>query len=270
VDEGYSVPQITNALQINRTYGYALLKKEKPKKREKADEASLRQKILELCGEFPTNGYRRIRVWLKKRFQLQVNGKRVYRMMKELNVLVKTKRFEAKRKKQPGKIPVTRSNEHFQVDMTKVWCGRDGWGNLFAVIDAFDREIVGYSFSRFCRTEDLLMAVNQSLNYRFPEGVKGKGLSIRSDNGCQMTSRRYVKVLKDAGIKQEITGYNNPDADAYIERWFRTLKEETVWLQEYGSFLEAKQDIDHCIAFYNDERLTLRLDICRRENFVNL
>jgi putative transposase len=53
VDEGYSVPQITNALQINRTYGYALLKKEKPKKREKADEASLRQKILELCGEFP-------------------------------------------------------------------------------------------------------------------------------------------------------------------------------------------------------------------------
>ncbi|MBA4603893.1 IS3 family transposase [Thermoactinomyces sp. AMNI-1] len=81
-----------------------------------------------MCGEFPTNGYRRIRVCLKKRFQLQVNGKRVYRIMKELNVLVKTKHFEAKRKKQRGKIPVTRSNEHFQVDMTKVWCGRDGWG----------------------------------------------------------------------------------------------------------------------------------------------
>ncbi|MFC7441423.1 IS3 family transposase [Laceyella putida] len=78
MDEGYSVPQITYALQINRTYGYALLKQEQPKKREKTDEASLRQKILELCGEFPTNGYRRIRVWLKKRFQLKVNGKRVY------------------------------------------------------------------------------------------------------------------------------------------------------------------------------------------------
>ena len=38
-----------------------------------------------------------------------------------------------------------------------------------------------------------------------------------------------MKALKDAGIKQERTGYNNPDADAYIERWFRTLKEETVW-----------------------------------------
>ncbi|MBA4603319.1 integrase core domain-containing protein [Thermoactinomyces mirandus] len=45
-----------------------------------------------------------------------------------------------------------------------------------------------------------------------------------------------------------------PYTDAYIERWFRTLKEETVWLQEYKSFQETKQDIDHYIAFYNDER----------------
>lgn len=69
-----------------------------------------------------------------------------------------------------------------------------------------------------------------------------------------MTSRRYVKALKDAGIKQERTGYNNPDADAYIERWFRTLKEETVWLQEYSSFLEAKKDLEHFIDFYNEKR----------------
>ncbi|MFC7358630.1 MULTISPECIES: integrase core domain-containing protein [Bacteria] len=84
-----------------------------------------------------------------------------------------------------------------------------------------------------------------------------------------MTSRRYVKALKDAGMKQERTGYNNPDADAYIERWFRTLKEETVWLQEYGSFLEAKQDIDHYIAFYNDERPHSALGYLS-PNFVNL
>ncbi|WP_370589292.1 hypothetical protein, partial [Thermoactinomyces sp. CICC 10521] len=48
--EGYSVPQITAALRINRTYGYALLKEYQPKKRERSDEAALRQKIQELCG----------------------------------------------------------------------------------------------------------------------------------------------------------------------------------------------------------------------------
>lgn len=252
--EGYSVPQITAALQINRTYGYSLLKQRSPQKRTRKDESQIRQRIQELCGEFPTNGYRRIRVWLKKKHQQIVNHKRVYRIMKEMGLLVQTSCKIAKRKKNRGRIPVSHSNQHFQTDMTKIWCGSDGWGYLFAVIDAYDKEIVGYSFSRFCRTEELLKAVNQALNYRFPQGVKGQDLTIRSDNGCQMTSRRYVKALKDAGIKQERTGYNNPDADAYIERWFRTLKEETVWLQEYSSFLEAKKDLEHFIHFYNEER----------------
>jgi putative transposase len=81
------------------------------------------------------------------------------------------------------------------------------------------------------------LAVDQALNNRFPFGTKDKGLTIRSDNGCQMTRRHNMKALKDAGIKQERTGYNNPDADAYIERWFRTLKEETVWASGIFFFL---------------------------------
>ncbi|AEJ43378.1 Integrase catalytic region [Alicyclobacillus acidocaldarius subsp. acidocaldarius Tc-4-1] len=112
--------------------------------------------------------------------------------------------------------------------MTKVWCGKDGWGYLFAVIDAYDREIVGYSFSRFCRTEDLLNAVDMALDYRFPNGVQGAGLTLRTDNGCQMTSRRFIEAMKACQINHERTGFNNPDADGYIERFFRSLKEEEV------------------------------------------
>lgn len=124
--------------------------------------------------------------------------------------------------------------------MTKVWCGKDGWGYLFAVTDAFDKEIVGYKFSHFYRTDELLFAVNQAIRTRFPNGVKGQGLTIRSDNECQMTSRCYMKALKDT--------------DAYIERFFRTLKEETVWLQEYLSFSRAQKDICKYIHFYNTDR----------------
>lgn len=194
------------------------------KKRVRQDEEEVKRRIRELCGQHPTNGYRRITVWIRKTIKRAINRKRVYRLMKEMELLVRTQCHNAKRKKEKGKIPVERSNQHFQVDMTKIWCGQDGWGYLFAVIDAYDREIVGYKFSRFCRTDELLAAVEMALETRFPDGVKGKGLTIRSDNGCQMTSRRYQKALKDAGIKQERTGYNNPDADAYIERWFRTLR----------------------------------------------
>ncbi|MBA4603894.1 IS3 family transposase [Thermoactinomyces sp. AMNI-1] len=87
VEEGYSIPQITKALRINRTYGYELIKEKAPKKRVQNDEASLRQKIQELCGMFPTNEYRRIRVWLQKKYGIHVNHKRVYRIMKELGLL---------------------------------------------------------------------------------------------------------------------------------------------------------------------------------------
>ncbi|GMA58943.1 hypothetical protein GCM10025858_34460 [Alicyclobacillus sacchari] len=138
--------------------------------------------------------------------------------------------------------------------MTKVWCGKDGWGYLFAVIDAYDREIVGYSFSRFCRTEDLLNAVDMALNYRFPSGVQGAGLTLRTDNGCQMTSRRFIQAMRACQINHERTGYNNPDDDGYIERFFRSLKEEEVWLQEYSSFAEAKAAIESYIHFYNTDR----------------
>jgi len=62
-------------------------------------------------------------------------------------------------------------------------------------------------------------------------------------------------VLRDCGITHERTGYNNPDANAFIERWFRTLEEEAVWLTEYQNFGEAKRDRERYIHFYNTERL---------------
>ncbi|WP_029420180.1 integrase core domain-containing protein [Alicyclobacillus macrosporangiidus] len=67
-----------------------------------------------------------------------------------------------------------------------------------------------------------------------------------------MTSRRFIQAMKD--INRERTGYNNSDADGYIERFFQSLKEEEVWLQEYSSFAEAKAAIESYIHFYNTEQ----------------
>ena len=256
VKEGFRVPVIARALELNRTYCYSLLKepKQKPKRPSVDKDALLKQRIRKLCAEFPRYGYRRIQVMLRRKYDMRVNHKRVYRVMREMNLLVRSPKRGASRKKRPGKIPVSRSNEHFQCDMTKIWCGKDGWGYLFAVIDAYDREIVGYSFSRYCRTDELLQAVDNAFNRRFPHGVQGAHLTLRTDNGCQMTSRRFVQAMKDCQVNHERTGYNNPDADGYIERFFRSLKEEEVWMQEYDSFTEAKIAIETYIEFYNKER----------------
>ncbi len=167
VKEGFRVPVIAKALELNRTYCDSLLK-EPVKKAKKAvieKDALLKQRIRHLCERFPRYGYRRIKVMLRRQYSMQVNHKRVHRLMREMGLLVKSPQREASRKKRSGKIPVSQSNEHFQCDMTKIWCGKDGWGYLFAVIDAYDREIVGYSFSRYCRTEELLHAVDNAFNY---------------------------------------------------------------------------------------------------------
>jgi len=79
--------------------------------------------------------------------------------------------------------------------MTKIWCGCDGCGYLFAMIDSYDKNGL-FLLTVLPDTDELLSAVNQTLEKHFPQGVKGRGLTIRSNNGCQMTSRRYVKALQ--------------------------------------------------------------------------
>jgi len=142
--------------------------------------------------------------------------------------------------------------------MTKVWCGNDGWGYLFGVIDAYDRELIGYRFGFTCRTDDLLGALDEALLYRFAQGP-APGLTLRTDNGPQMTSRRFRGALAACDIAHERTGYNNPDGDAYIERFFRTLKEEEVWLHDYRSFAEASEAIARFIARQDQGWLIRRL-----------
>jgi putative transposase len=230
-----------------------LLKEKQPSQSVNNDE-DLKAKIKALCLEHPTHGYRLIKAWLKNKFNLIVNRKKVYRLMKEMNLSIKQPSKFATRIRHHGKIPVSKSNEHFQADMTKIWCGRDGWGYLFAFIDGYDKEIVGYHFSKTCNTDDILVALDLALNYRFPFGVRGQGLIVRTDNGCQMTSRRFIKSLLTCEITHQRTGYNNPDANAFIERWFKTLKQDEVWLKEYSDFNEAKTNIEAFIKFYNEER----------------
>jgi len=230
-----------------------LLKEKQPSQSVNNDE-DLKAKIKALCLEHPTHGYILIKAWLKNKFNLIVNRKKVYRLMKEMNLSIKQPSKFATRIRHHGKIPVSKSNEHFQADMTKIWCGRDGWGYLFAFIDGYDKEIVGYHFSKTCNTDDILVALDLALNYRFPFGVRGQGLIVRTDNGCQMTSRRFIKSLLTCEITHQRTGYNNPDANAFIERWFKTLKQDEVWLKEYSDFNEAKTNIEAFIKFYNEER----------------
>ena len=139
--------------------------------------------------------------------------------------------------------------------MTKIWAGPAvGWAYLVCVIDCCTRGIWGSNLSRRCRTEDALVAVEQAVLARLPEGSREARVTLTTDNGTQFTSSRFLETLGQLGITHRRTAYHHPEGNSYIERFHRSLKEEEVWVAEYRNLPEARTSIAHWIEEYNHDR----------------
>jgi len=139
--------------------------------------------------------------------------------------------------------------------MTKVMIDGFGWVYVVVVLDWHTKKVVGHYAGLQARAWHWLAALNKAVNRQFPEGVKGQGLKLMSDNGSQPTSLSFIKSCSDMGVKQAFTSYNNPKGNADTERFMRTMKEELVWINEWtspGTFLEA---LDAWIDYYNNSYL---------------
>jgi len=211
------------------------------------------QRIKAIKGEHPFWGYRCVRAWLRYREGIKVNQKRIYKLMKENGLLVERKIYKAKRRPTRSKPKAERPLQFWEIDMTKFMIKGLGWAYLVIVLDWFTKEIVGFDICLRSRTEDWLRALEMGLNNKFPEGVRGKGLRLISDNGSQPTSRAFMREMVNLGIEQIFTSYDNPKGNADTERMMRTIKEEVIWLHEFTSLTEAKEVIRDWIAKYNRE-----------------
>lgn len=163
--------------------------------------------------------------------------------MKENELLVNQKVHKAKRTANRSKPRATEPNQYFGIDMTKFLVSSVGWVYLVIVLDWYTKKIVGWDMSLRSRTEDWKNAVEMAINNQFPYGVRGQGLKLVSDNGCQPTSTSFMKEMSELEIEQIFTSYNNPKGNAETERMMRTIKEEVIWLNEFASFEEAKMVI---------------------------
>jgi len=196
-------------------------------------------------------------VWAYLRYrEAYVVGKnRVYRVMKENNLLVtKNLKLRAKRGNLRPKPQAVRLNQYWGMDMTKILFP-DGWGYLHVVKDWHSKEIVGWSFSMMSRTEDWLDALNQAVNKRFPTGIKRYNQipELITDNGCQPTSERFMRACAALGIKQIFTSFNNPKGNADTERLMRTIKEDLVWVYEWESAYAFEQAFKVWVDDYNND-----------------
>ena len=137
-----------------------------------------------------------------------------------------------------------------------VWAGdlsyirlRGGFCYLIAIIDWHTRFIIGWMLSNSMESSCCVDVLEQALRRYPPPSV------FNSDQGRQYTSDEHVHALKEANIDISMDSVGRWADNIIIERWFRTIKYENVYLLDYQSMTFAKQGIKDYIHYYNYTRL---------------
>ncbi len=214
------------------------------------EEADLVARIKQLIEQHPTYGYRRI--WARLRFgdKRVINRKKVRRLMRQQGWMVCQRPTTPKPRVRRKKSIATRRNERWALDATHIDCGADGWGHLVAVIDCYDREIVGWEFALRGRANEAERALEMACLARFGTlRPDGEVPVVRSDNGLIFQSRRFREACRFYRLPQECITPYTPEQNGMIERWFRSLKEACVWQQMFRSFADAKAAIRRWITW---------------------
>ena len=215
----------------------------------------LESRIQELIQRFPTWGYRFIWAWLRFREGHQINRKKVYRIMRIRKWFVHQRKKTPRPRARGWRSVAEKTNQRWAMDVTHIDCGRDGWGHLAAVIDCHDRELIGFEFALRGRAKEAERALEDACLRRFGTlRPTGQTPTVRSDNGLIFQSRRFRRALRDYRLDQEFITPYTPEQNGVIERFFRTLKEECVWISNFRSFDGARRMIAKWIQFYNEER----------------
>ena len=220
------------------------------------DDIPILDKIKKIKADHPLWGYRCVWAYMRYRDRIVIGKNRVHCLMKENDCLV-TPNFKLKAKrhstrpKPRAKVP----NQYCGMDMTKVRLATWGWVYVHCVLDWYTKEIIGYSVSATSKTSDWLDALHMAVNQRFPNGIRSKRgkPKLITDNGCQPTSKAFMKSCSELRIKQIFTTWNNPKGNADTERLFRTMKEDLVWPNDWDLPFEFAADFEAWVQNYNTD-----------------
>lgn len=151
------------------------------------------------------------------------------------------------------KLPVTRPNQVWAMDITYIPMKR-GYVYLAAVVDWNTRRVLSWRLSITLETAFCIEAVEEAM------AKYGKPDIFNTDQGSQFTSINFIKMLTDAGIKISMDGKGAWRDNVFVERLWRTIKYEEVYLKAYENVPQARTEIGKYITFYNTKRPHSSLD----------
>ena len=240
-----------------------------PREEDTEVRSAIQQVALQHRGRY---GYRRVTAELKRR-GMQVNHKRVARIMREDNLLaVQPKEF----------VTTTGSNEPLEVYLNlsrrmrlnsfdQLWVAdityirvQAEFVYLAVILDGYSRKVVGWKLDRTLTSRLAAEALNSAIELRRPQ----PGVVHHSDRGVQYTSPEYIAILKLHGMVQGMSRPANPYDNASCESFIKTLKREEIYANKYRNFEDLHSHIEEFIdGYYNQKRLHSALGYQTPEEF---
>jgi len=264
-----TVERMCELARVSRASFYRSLKEQRPAEEETEVRSTIQQIALEHRRRY---GYRRICAELRRR-GMQVNHKRVLRMMRKDNLLaLRRRRF----------MVTTNSNHKFEVylnlarrmklsGMDQLWVADITYIRLKAefvylavILDAFSRKVVGWALDRTLANRLTISALERAIGQRRPR----PGLVHHSDRGLQYARGEYVAVLEKFGIVASMSRPANPYDNASCESFMKTLKREEIYANRYENLEQLRTNIEEFIdQYYNQQRLHSALGYRSPEEF---
>jgi len=202
----------------------------------------------------PFYGSRRMTAWLNRQ-DFPVNRKRVQRLMRLMGIeAIYPKANLSKRRKDHEVYPyllkgvtIQEPNHVWSTDITYIRVGR-GFVYLTAIMDWFSRYVISWRLSNTLESDFCIDALNEAL-------ALSKPLIFNTDQGSQYTSKKFIAPLKAQGVKISMDSKGRALDNIFVERLWRTVKYEEVYIKEYSTARDAYQSLKQYFLFYNNKRL---------------
>ena len=217
--------------------------------------------IDQLHLKYPFKGSRRLVDTLWDEHGIHANRKRVQRLMRRLGIIAlypkkKTSVVNPAHKIYPyllRDLTIDRPNQVWCTDITYIPMAK-GFVYLVAIMDWHSRKVLSWQLSNTLDTDFCIEALDDAIT------KLGKPEIFNSDQGCQFTSEAFTQKLKKNDIKISMDGKGRWMDNVFIERLWRSLKYEEVYLKAYESVPEARKNIGEWLSFYNQKRRHSTLD----------
>jgi putative transposase len=247
-DEQASVRRQCELLGVNRSSVYYV-----PVEPD-AEELELMRRIDEIHLEFPFYGSRSITRELRGKGG-RVNRKRVQRLMRLMGLESLAPKPNTSRPNEEHPVypyllrglTIERPNQVWAADITYIPLAR-GFAYLVAIMDWHSRRVLSWRLSNTLDSSFCVDALQEAL------GRFGRPGIFNSDQGSQFTAQAFTDVLRAAGAKISMDGKGRCIDNVFVERLWRSLKYEDVYLKAYTNLVEARAGIERYFHFYNTRR----------------